>query len=48
MQGLSRDECIKKLKEIGQHGRGTLEEMKMKAIQKAIKHKAQRKKAIQV
>ena len=30
IQRLSRDECIEKLKEIGQHGPGTLEEMKMK------------------
>ena len=30
IQRLSRNECIEKLKEIGQHGPGTLEEMKMK------------------
>ena len=30
IQRLSQDECIEKLKEIGQHGPGTLELMKMK------------------
>ena len=30
IQRLSRDECIEKLKEIGQHEPSTLEEMKMK------------------
>ena len=30
IQRRSRDECIEKLKETGQHGPGTLEEMKMK------------------
>ena len=30
IQRLSREECIEKLKEIGQHGPGTLEEMKIK------------------
>ena len=30
IQRLSRDECIEKLKETGQHGPGALEEMKMK------------------
>ena len=31
-QRLSSDECIEKLKVIGQHGLGTLEEMKMKLL----------------
>ena len=30
IQRLSQDECIEKLTEIGQHGPGTLEEMKMR------------------
>ena len=30
IQKLSRDECIEKLKEIGQHEPGTLEEMRTK------------------
>ena len=30
IQRRSRDECIEKLKETGQHGPGALEEMKMK------------------
>ena len=30
IQRLSGDDCIQKLKEIGEHGPGTLEEMKMK------------------
>ena len=30
IQKLTRDQCIEKLKEIGQHGPGTLEEMKMR------------------
>ena len=32
IQRLSRDNCIEKLKEIAQHGPGTLEEMKMKVL----------------
>ena len=32
IQRLSQDECIEKLKEIGQHGQGLLEEMKMKLL----------------
>ena len=48
-QRLSSDECIEKLKVIGQHGLGTLEEMKMKLLQfffypklyECLKHKVQ-------
>ena len=32
IQRLSRDNCIEKLKEIAQHGPGTLEEMKMNVL----------------
>ena len=50
IQTLSRDECIEKLKEIGQHGPGTLGKMKMKRrkfslypkLYQRLKPKAQR------
>ena len=32
IQRLSSDKCTEKLKEIGQHGLGTLEEMKMNLL----------------